>query len=110
MKAGVQQSSGNFFGNLPTSLPEELIETVFQMGHVRIERIVSTGQSSPPDFWYDQPEGEWVVLLSGGAALEFQEEPRMVHLEPGDYVFIPPHCKQGVSEYATKDIKIPARV
>lgn len=41
---------------------------------LRIERIISTGQSSAPDFWYDQPEAEWVVLLSGAARLRFADE------------------------------------
>ncbi|MGL6194153.1 MAG: hypothetical protein ACRC2T_04955 [Thermoguttaceae bacterium] len=53
-------------------MPEELIETLFQAENVRIERIVSTGQSSTENFWYDQPETEWVILLQGEAVLQFQ--------------------------------------
>jgi len=85
----------NFFRDLPTSLSEELIDNIFQSEHVRIERIVSTGQSSPPGFWYNQPEGEWVILLRGAATLEFQGE-SMLRLTPGDYVYIPPHQKHRV--------------
>ena len=35
---------------------------------IRIERIVSRGHTSPPDFWYDQPQAEWVIVLAGSAA------------------------------------------
>jgi hypothetical protein len=30
---------------------------------VRIERIISHGHASPADFWYDQPQHEWVIVL-----------------------------------------------
>jgi hypothetical protein len=29
---------------------------------LRIERIVSLGQTSPSSLWYDREEGEWVLL------------------------------------------------
>lgn len=62
----------------------------------RIERIVSPGQASPPGFWYDQEQVEWVVLLSGSAGLllEGESEPRV--LRPGDYVEIPARQKHRV--------------
>ena len=63
---------------------------------VRIERIVSTGQASPPGFWYDQDWGEWVVLLSGAARLRFADEDEPRHLGPGDWVDIPAHCRHRV--------------
>jgi cupin 2 domain-containing protein len=40
----------------------------------RIERICSTWQASPPDYWYDQEWNEWVILLRGGARLLFEDE------------------------------------
>ena len=104
--AATPRAERNFFNNLPTSLSTELIEGVFQTGHVRIERIVSTGQSSPPGFWYDQPEGEWVILLRGGATLEFQDESPMQRLVPGDYVYIPPHKKHRVFSTSAKKTTI----
>ncbi len=100
--AGATQVENNFFRDLPTSLPEELIENVFQTEAVRIERIVSTGQSSPPDFWYDQSEGEWVILLRGEATLQFQRPRKMQRLSPGDYVYIPPHRKHRVFSTSEK--------
>jgi hypothetical protein len=35
---------------------------------LRVERIVSLGQASAPGFWYDQAEGEWVLVLAGAAS------------------------------------------
>ncbi len=100
--AASPRAEKNFFSNLPTSLPEELIENVFQTEAVRIERIVSTGQSSPPDFWYDQSEGEWVILLRGEATLQFQRPRQTQRLSQGDYVYIPPHRKHRVLSTSEK--------
>jgi cupin 2 domain-containing protein len=81
--------SGNLFAGLPASpQPDELFETLCAQRGVRIERIVSTGQSSPPGFWYDQPCDEWVALLSGTATLRFEDEATGRELRPGDWVFI----------------------
>jgi cupin 2 domain-containing protein len=63
---------------------------------MRIERIVSTGQASPPGFWYDQPWDEWVALLAGAARLRFENEPGDRELCPGDHVFIPAHARHRV--------------
>ena len=86
-------TSGNLFTELPKSLPEERIENLVVSKNVRIERIVSTGQASPKDFWYDQDEAEWVVVLQGEAELKFEGESDKLHLQPGDYVLIPSHRK-----------------
>ena len=92
----------NLFHDLPTSLPDELIETLLQTAHVRIERIVSTGQSSPEGFWYDQDVGEWVILLRGEATIDFGNEIGMRRLYPGDYIFIPAHQKHRVVATSNK--------
>jgi cupin 2 domain-containing protein len=81
--------NGNLFAGLPASTrPDELFETLCAQRGVRIERIVSTGQSSPPGFWYDQPGDEWVALLSGTATLRFEDEAAGRELRPGDWIFI----------------------
>ncbi|MGB0740565.1 MAG: cupin domain-containing protein [Planctomycetaceae bacterium] len=85
----------NLFDNLPESLPEELVEVLAENRQVRIERITTTGQHSPPDFWYDQAEYEWVVLLRGRAEIAFQDGSRKL-LQPGDYLLIPPHQRHRV--------------
>ena len=89
--------NGNLFAGIDEEKrDEELLTTLAERPGVRIERIVSTGQASPPGFWYDQDWGEWVVLLSGAALLRFADEDEPRHLGPGDWVDIPPHCRHRV--------------
>ena len=92
----------SLFSDLPDSLPEELIDVLAESGSVRIERIVSTGHRSPDDFWYDQTEHEWVVVLKGAARLRFEDEEQPIELKPGDFIAIPAHCKHRV-EWTTPD-------
>ena len=93
----------NLFDNLPESLPEELIETLVSNPQVRIERIVSTGHTSPEGFWYDQAESEWVIVLQGEAKLRFEGETQPRHLKPGDHVHIPAHQKHRVDWTSPKE-------
>ena len=89
--------NGNLFAGIDEEKrEEELLTTLAERPGVRIERIVSTGQASPPGFWYDQDWGEWVVLLSGAALLRFADEDEPRHLGPGDWVDIPAHCRHRV--------------
>lgn len=92
----------NLFADLPTDLPEELVEVLTENKHVRIERIISTGHASPDDFWYDQDEHEWVVVLKGEAKLLFEDDDEPIHLRPGDFVNIPAYRKHRV-EWTTPD-------
>ena len=92
----------NLFADLPTDLPEELVEVLAENKHVRIERIVSTGHASPDGFWYDQDENEWVVVLKGEAKLLFESDDEPIHMKPGDFVNISAHRKHRV-EWATPD-------
>ncbi|MBS4000639.1 MAG: cupin domain-containing protein [Desulfobulbaceae bacterium] len=85
----------NIFSNLPKST-DEVIEILVRSPNVRIERIISSGNTSPDSFWYDQNENEWVILLKGSAKIEFEDE--MVHLKSGDYLLIPSHKKHRVAE------------
>jgi len=71
---------------------------------LRIERIVSRGQASLPGFWYDQPQGEWVLVLQGEARLAFEGEPESRLLRPGDCVDIAPHCRHRVESTATPTV------
>jgi cupin 2 domain-containing protein len=70
------------------AVDEEFTEFVAAEG-VRIERIVSTGQASPPGFWYDQEWSEWVLLHSGSAGLLFEGELTSRELKRGNYLLIP---------------------
>jgi cupin 2 domain-containing protein len=81
--------------DLPHDLPDELFTTLLQAPGVRIERIVSHGHQSPDGFWYDEPTGEWVIVLKGAAKIEFEDG--MVELSPGDFIDIPAHRKHRVA-------------
>ncbi len=88
---------GNLLAQLPHDLAIESCEILAQSANLRIERIVSLGHSSPPDFWYDQPLHEFVVLLSGAACVLFEGQPAPHDLRPGDYLLIPAHCRHRVT-------------
>jgi cupin 2 domain-containing protein len=94
MKGG--GGAGNLFANLPASAEAEQFVELLSRPAVRIERIVSRGHTSPPDFWYDQPQGEWVVVLAGKAKLRFADEAEPRLLEPGDFCDIAPHRRHRV--------------
>jgi len=87
--------SDNLFSPVSPSAGEVYTELLARPG-VRIERIVSTGQSSPPGFWYDQQEAEWVLVLAGEALLRFEDEPEPRRLGAGDFVDIAPRRRHRV--------------
>nr|WP_310618247.1 cupin domain-containing protein [Pantoea cypripedii] len=74
----------------------ETFEQLLQRPNLRIERIVSTGQASPPDFWYCQTQGEWVLIVQGEAGLQLEGEAER-RLRPGDFVDIPAGCRHRVN-------------
>jgi len=90
-------SLGNLLRDLPDACGAEITETLLAAPGVRIERIVSMGQSSPPGFWYDQPESEFVVLLAGAARLRFADEADERTLGPGDWVHVAAHRRHRVA-------------
>ena len=86
--------------NLPSSLPnKELFESIVSNDNILIERIISTGQTTPLGKWYDQDKDEWVILLQGEAILSY-EDGSQIKLSSGDYLFIPAHQKHRV-EYTS---------
>ncbi len=94
--------TGNLFHNIPTELPAEISECLLQSRNVRVERIVSRGHCSAPDFWYDQNGPEWVLLLQGEAELRFKEGNTIMRLTPGMYLNIPAHVQHRV-EWTAED-------
>jgi cupin 2 domain-containing protein len=92
----------NIFAHIPSALPEELIEPLINAKGIRIERIVSCGHASPTDFWYDQDQHEWIVLMAGSATVLFEDREQPVELDPGDFIHIPAHRKHRV-EWTTPD-------
>ena len=92
---------GNLFADLPTDRSQETFESLLEASGVRVERIVSHGQATPPGQWYDQPGAEWVVLLAGAATLTCEgEAPRQ--LAPGDWAYLPARCRHRV-DWTTPD-------
>jgi len=85
----------NIFKNIPQNLPEELFETLVKNDSVHIERIVSYGQATADEQWYDQEKNEWVLLLKGAAKIKFEKD-EMINLQPGDYLNIAAHKKHRV--------------
>ena len=75
---------------------DELFTPLLISPHVRIERIVSHGHASPPGFWYDQAENEWVMVLSGAARLLIEGAESAIELGPGDHVNLPAHQRHRV--------------
>jgi cupin 2 domain-containing protein len=86
----------NLLGPLPEAHRAEAVDQLLARPALRIERIVSSGQASPSGFWYDQAEGEWVVLLAGAARLRFADEAEPRLLRPGDWLDIAPHRRHRV--------------
>ena len=79
-------------------LSAELTTVLAEKSNVRIERIVSTGQTSE---WFDQAENEFVILLQGSAEIEFEDKESVV-MTNGDTLLIAPHKRHRVS-YTSSD-------
>jgi cupin 2 domain-containing protein len=88
--------SGNLLRGLPDARQGEAVDVLAMAPGLRIERIVSLGQASPPGFWYDQDEAEFVLLLAGAARLRFADEAEDRALGPGDHLEIVPHRRHRV--------------
>lgn len=86
----------NLLKNIPRALPEELIEVLCQSREMWVERIVSRGHHSPEEFWYDQDDHEFIVLIKGKARLRFENRTDPVELGPGDYLEIKAHVRHRV--------------
>ncbi len=86
----------NLFNNTPIRLPEERIDVLTKSENVRIERIISRGHASPEDFWYNQDQDEFVLLIKGKAELEFTDPDKIVTLNAGDSLIIPAHQQHRV--------------
>lgn len=88
----------NLFSEIPDGhLPAERFDVLFSAGSLVIERIISTGHSTPEGEWYDQEQDEWVILLEGDALLRFADD-TVVPMQRGDYLFIPAHCRHRVEQ------------
>lgn len=87
----------NLLAALPPPGADEAVDTLLNGDGIRLERIVSHGHASPPGFWYDQDEAEWVLVMSGRARLTIDGETEDRELGPGDSLFLPAHCRHRVA-------------
>ncbi|MCZ4058015.1 cupin domain-containing protein [Pantoea sp. LMR881] len=90
----------NILTNFPRaalSAEQETFEDLLRHPDLRIERIISSGQASPPDFWYCQPQAEWVMVVQGAAGLQLENEPQERVLRAGDFLNIPAACRHRVN-------------
>ncbi|MCE1186222.1 cupin domain-containing protein [Zoogloea sp.] len=86
----------NLFAHAPTPGPVEHFEAIIERPGLRIERILSHRHASPPDFWYEQPQDEWVLVAQGFGELEFSDG-RLIRLGPGDHLLLPAGCRHRVA-------------
>ncbi|MDR1181752.1 MAG: cupin domain-containing protein [Bacteroidales bacterium] len=91
--------------NIPFSLDEEVMEKLASSKNVLIERVVSFGQITDRNTWYEQSRSEFVLLLQGEARIGYangEEE----HLSKGDYLIIPAHVRHRVDYTSTEPVCI----
>jgi len=72
----------NIFEQIVVDKEEEKFFEIFKNETIKVEKIVSNGQKSPENFWYEQEQSEFILLLEGFAILEFEN--REVELKKGD--------------------------
>jgi cupin 2 domain-containing protein len=89
--------TGNIFSGVMPNPSMEVFTTLLSAPGLRIERIVSAGHATPPGVWHDQPQGEWVLVLQGSAALEIDGARELHRMTPGDYVWLPPRKRHRVA-------------
>lgn len=85
----------NLFQQLPNDKTQEHFEALLMQPGVKLERIVSNGQSTPEGEWYDQAWDEWVMILQGEAGLLIEGQ-ETLHMKAGDSIMLPAHCRHRV--------------
>ena len=92
----------NIFDGITAVGEEEQFDLLMKGTHYRIDRIVSSGHSSPQGFWYDQEDDEWILLVQGKATLEV--EGKFIEMKAGDYMFLPKNCKHRIEKTSVEPI------
>lgn len=85
----------NFLDDIPSESKDEIFETLLKNEKVKIERIISYGQTTNEKFWYDQKEDELVVILKGDAKIKY-ESGELFELKEGSSLYIKAHTKHQV--------------
>ena len=84
----------NILSDLPSAQKAEIFEKLIEKDDIKIERIVSKGQTTD---WQTQDHNEWVMILVGEAEVEFFGIQEKHQMESGDYLLIPAQQKHRVS-------------
>lgn len=84
----------NIFDEIPVDRSEEKFFEIFKNETIKIEKIVSNGQKSPQNFWYEEEKNEFVLVLEGFAIVEFEDFE--VELKKGDCLNIKAYQKHRV--------------
>ena len=95
----------NLLSSLPHKIDSEIFENLVHSDHIKIERILSKGHSSPASGWYDQDENEWILVLKGSGVVVF-DDGNKVTLKKGDYLNIPARKKHKVSWTDPKTVTV----
>lgn len=85
----------NLFAGIDPAANAERFDELLARPGLKIERIVSTGQVTPPGEWYDQPQDEWVAVVAGAAILLI-EGGSETRLAAGDHILLPAHVRHRV--------------
>ena len=91
----------NIFTHTEVNKEEEIFFEIFKNDIIKIEKIVSNGQKSPDNFWYEQEKSEFILLLEGYAILEFED--REMELIKGDCLNIKAMQKHRVKYTSEKE-------
>lgn len=76
----------NIFEKIIVDKTEEIFSEIFKNETIKVEKIVSNGQKSVENFWYEQEKSEFILLLEGFAILEFEDFE--IELKKGDCINI----------------------
>ncbi len=89
----------NIFDNIPIDKKNEIFFEILHSKNVKIEKIVSNGQKTPKNFWYNQDKNEFVIILEGFSKLEIKEDGiiKEIELNKGDYIDIKANVEHRVS-------------
>ena len=101
-----RSAQSSLFRNLPDAADQERLEELCQTKSFRIERIISAGQVSPPGFWFDQPDEEWVLVVQGQAEILLLDPDEAIRLSAGDWLMIEAHRKHRVEVTSREPLTI----
>ncbi len=91
----------NIFENIVVDKNKEQFFELLKHDNIRVEKIVSNGQTTPSLDWYNQDENEFVLLLEGHAIIEFED--KEVEIHKGDYLIIEKYIRHRVKYTSTNE-------